>query len=290
MNKRPCELTRIPKIGIRKSEIENHFTLIELLACQGVARRAKRLMAFTLIELLVVIAIIAILAAMLLPALQKARNKACELACVSNQKQITFSVLSFADDHNGRTPGSGYNAGNGAGQMIPLAVGVAVPTSLLIANNYLPSNSVSSDGVFSCPVLIRQETEICNYFNSRWVWKKCYFYGFNIYYTGNGLHSDGSGVGAMTTTPSKYMPQILNVKNPSNVVLLGDRLYMADYLESSGGALFSGYASSRIGGASHQNGRMTSCGWSDGHVTQELTSPHSAWAPPLYSAYVPTDL
>jgi prepilin-type N-terminal cleavage/methylation domain-containing protein len=76
---------------------------------RGTAYHRLGLRAFTLVELLVVISIIAILIAMLLPALNKARRAAQTVACLSNEHQIMIGLVSFTLDNDGYLP---YSVGS----------------------------------------------------------------------------------------------------------------------------------------------------------------------------------
>lgn len=104
------------------------MNMAETVQQDSKARGGIRECAFTLIELLVVIALMAILAAMLLPAISKAKARTQGMACLNNNRQLAAAWLLYADDHNDRLP---YNLGG------PNRESVAQRTNLNWVNNIL---------------------------------------------------------------------------------------------------------------------------------------------------------
>jgi prepilin-type N-terminal cleavage/methylation domain-containing protein len=122
----------------------------------------RRRNAFTLIEMLVVIAIIAILAALLLPALSAAKQRAWTTRCVSNLRQIGIGMRMFADDNNELYPESGGDIHWGAVDVAP-PDGSGKASWMEQIVSYMANTNI-----YSCPANVQLPVDMqgpFNYFN-----------------------------------------------------------------------------------------------------------------------------
>jgi prepilin-type N-terminal cleavage/methylation domain-containing protein len=112
--------------------------------------RGERKNRFTLIELLVVIAIIGILAAMLLPALSKAKEMANRISCLGNQKQICLATSAYNDDNDGTFPNYFTGGANAALYLKEYTGGKTGPGTMYFCNAANGKPITATQGSSTC--------------------------------------------------------------------------------------------------------------------------------------------
>ncbi|HEV2434589.1 MAG TPA: type II secretion system protein [Verrucomicrobiae bacterium] len=177
--------------------------------CSPAPWRSKS--AFTLIELLVVIAVIAILAAMLLPALASAKRRAVQIGCMNNLRQMNLYLQMYTDDNNG-----------------------VFPTALLSPSSYdkvfnwwgaeICGDSTNEYKSFHDPALNGQTS----YNGTTWTWAFNFdlvSYGYNSYF----LDCSPNAPGSETITIGPYIYRNVqhfkrsSIVHPSECLVFGDK-------------------------------------------------------------------
>ena len=177
-----------------------------------VQRSGSRRSGFTLIELLVVIAIIAILAAMLLPALSRAKAKAKSINCLSNLKQIGLAHLMYMHDNAGymvpssidkNTPGYANWTYNSA------TFAVIASGTLWWPDNLRLAGYVRGTKIFDCPSVTAVDPA------NPWG-------ASPNNYLGIGINLREFGIGINVGNPGIRTPRETEVRHPSDSLVFGD--------------------------------------------------------------------
>lgn len=179
--------------------------------------------AFTLIELLVVVSIIALLVAVLLPALQGAREAAKSAMCLSNQRQLYLGVRLYTDAQDSWMPINGHQSDTATwAAIIAKELEINYVSEAATNASYAPnliSYSLTStsrkNSIFECPTEVKQ-------FRNIWGGDNATSYRWNTNFSSGG-YGLGTSEQAVHINDQRYRRlRDLDIINPSNTIVLAD--------------------------------------------------------------------